>query len=74
MAYMCVRYGMAGYPHPQNLICKNLDLTASREIYMLRKFPGIRYNMVNVLLSIILAKHFLSCWHLMHLAIYYAQA
>ena len=34
---------MAGYPHPQNLIHENLDLTASREIYMLRKFPGIQY-------------------------------
>ena len=34
---------MAGYPHPQNLIRENLDLTASREIYMPQKFPGIRY-------------------------------
>ena len=34
---------MAGYPHPRNLICENLDLTASREIYMSQKFPGIWY-------------------------------
>ena len=37
---------MAGYPHPRNLIRENLDLTAIREIYMPRKFPGIRYNIV----------------------------
>ena len=35
---------MAGYPHPQNLICENLDLTASCKIYMPQKFPGIRYT------------------------------
>ena len=34
---------MAGYPHPQNSICENLDFTASHEIYMPRKIPGIRY-------------------------------
>ena len=35
---------MAGYPHPRNLIREYLDLTATREIYMPRKFLGIRYN------------------------------
>ena len=35
---------MAGHHHPRNLIHKNLDLTASREIYMPRKFLGILYD------------------------------
>ena len=37
---------MAGYPHPQNLIRENHDLTDSREIYMLQKFPGIQYELL----------------------------
>ena len=32
-----------GYTHPQDFICENPDWLLNHEIYIPRKFPGIRY-------------------------------